>query len=140
MYRFIKFGKILKNTVVIEACRYLPSVRLKRTLFIKLLGMKIGEETAIAFKAVPDIMYPELIAIGKRSVIGYNATILTHEFLVDEFRKGNVQIGDYTLIGANVTILPGVTIGNYAKVGAGTVVTKNVPDHALAYGNPMQLK
>ena len=39
-------------------------------------------------------------------------------------------------IGANATILPGVTIGAWAMVGAGAVVTKNVPDYALVVGNP----
>lgn len=39
-------------------------------------------------------------------------------------------------IGANSTILPGITIGKYAMIGAGTVVTRNVPDHALVIGNP----
>lgn len=39
-------------------------------------------------------------------------------------------------IGANATILAGVEIGAYAMIGAGSVVTKNVPDHSLWYGNP----
>jgi len=43
-------------------------------------------------------------------------------------------------IGANSTILCGVTIGKYAMIGAGSVVTENVPDHALVYGNPAKLK
>lgn len=43
-------------------------------------------------------------------------------------------------IGANATILPGITIGAYAMVGAGAVVTKNVPDYTLVYGNPAEIK
>lgn len=39
-------------------------------------------------------------------------------------------------LGANCTIVCGVTIGRYAMIGAGSVVTKDVPDHALVYGNP----
>lgn len=42
-------------------------------------------------------------------------------------------------IGANSTILPGVKIGRWAMVGAGSVVTKNVPDFALVYGNPAKI-
>lgn len=42
-------------------------------------------------------------------------------------------------VGSNATILPGVTIGRYAMIGAGSVVTKNVPDFALVYGNPAQV-
>jgi acetyltransferase-like isoleucine patch superfamily enzyme len=43
-------------------------------------------------------------------------------------------------IGANSTIVCGVTIGRYAMVGAGSVVTKDVPDHGLVYGNPASLR
>lgn len=45
-------------------------------------------------------------------------------------------IEHHASIGANATILGGVTIGAYAMIGAGSVVTKNVPNHALVYGNP----
>ncbi|MDN5907174.1 MAG: acyltransferase, partial [Staphylococcus equorum] len=140
MYRYIKYFKIFKQTIIIEICRYLPHVKMKRWVYCNLLKMSIGENTAFAFKVVPDLLYPEYISIGKNCVIGYNTTILTHEFLVDEFRTGHVQIGDNTLIGANVTILPGVSIGANVKVGAGTVISKDIPDSALAYGNPMQIR
>ncbi|MEO8400903.1 MAG: acyltransferase [Gammaproteobacteria bacterium] len=43
-------------------------------------------------------------------------------------------------IGANSTLLPGITIGNWSMVGAGSVVTKNVPSHALVFGNPAILR
>ena len=42
-------------------------------------------------------------------------------------------------IGASSVILPGVIIGSFAMIGAGSVVTKNVPDHALVYGNPARI-
>lgn len=43
-------------------------------------------------------------------------------------------------IGANASILPGITIGEYAMIGMGSVVTKDVPSHALVYGNPAKIK
>jgi len=49
-------------------------------------------------------------------------------------------VKDGASIGANATIIAGVSIGNYAMVGAGSVVTKNIPDHGLIFGNPAQLK
>lgn len=140
MYRYVRIVKIFKQTVIIEICRYLPIVKLKHWIYRKFLKMNIGAETAFAFKVVPDLLYPEFITIGKNCVIGYNTTILTHEFLVDEFKTGPVHIGDNTLIGANVTILPGVTIGNNVKVGAGAIVSKDIPDNTMAYGNPIQIK
>ncbi len=42
-------------------------------------------------------------------------------------------------VGAGAVVLPGVTVGEWALVGAGAVVTRDVPDHGLAYGNPARL-
>lgn len=52
----------------------------------------------------------------------------------DEFRPTLVRRG--ATIGANATVICGVTVGTYAMVGAGAVVTRDVPDHALVLGNP----
>jgi len=56
----------------------------------------------------------------------------------NEFRK--TVVGKGTTIGANATIICGNKIGQYAFIGAGSVVTKNVPDYALVYGNPGSVK
>ncbi len=55
-----------------------------------------------------------------------------------EFRKTLVKKG--ATIGANATVICGYTIGQYAFIGAGSVVTKDVPDYALVYGNPGRVK
>ena len=102
--------------------------------------MTVGQNTAFAYKVLPDLFYPELISVGNNSVIGYNTTILTHEVLVDEWRYGKVHIGDHTLIGANVTILPGVKIGNHVKIGAGTVLLKMYQMTVLYMVIPCKLK
>ena len=47
-----------------------------------------------------------------------------------------IRIKKYASIGANSTILCGTTIGEYAMAGIGSVITRNVPDYALVYGNP----
>jgi UDP-2-acetamido-3-amino-2,3-dideoxy-glucuronate N-acetyltransferase len=57
---------------------------------------------------------------------------------LDEYLPTLVKKG--ATIGANATILCGNTIGKYAFIGAGSVVTKDVPDYALVYGNPAKLK
>ena len=54
----------------------------------------------------------------------------------DEFRDTLVKEG--ATIGANSTIICGITIGRYAFIGAGAVVTKDVPDYALVVGNPFR--
>ena len=55
----------------------------------------------------------------------------------DEYRRTLLRRG--CSIGANVTIVCGVTVGEYAMVGAGSVVTKDVPPYALVYGNPARV-
>ena len=55
-----------------------------------------------------------------------------------EYKKTVVQKG--ATIGANATIICGVTIGKYAFIGAGSVVTKDVPSYALVYGNPARVR
>lgn len=88
---------------------------------------------------MPDVMFPEKISVGINTVIGYNTTILAHEYLIHEYRLGEVVIGDEVLIGANSTILPGLSIGNGAIVSAGTLVHKDVPEGAFVGGNPMKI-
>ena len=61
-----------------------------------------------------------------------------HVQRMSEARKTLVRQG--ATLGANCTVVCGVTVGRYAFVGAGSVVTKDVPDHALVYGNPARFK
>jgi len=139
LYHTVSFWKVCKNFVVIQLARYTPFLSWKNWLYRTFLRMEIGEQTAVALMVMMDIMFPELIKIGRNCVIGYNTTILAHEYLVNEYRLGEVRIGDGVLIGANSTILPGVTIGDGAVVAAGSVVHKDVPAGAFVGGNPMQI-
>ncbi|NBJ93788.1 sugar O-acetyltransferase [Parablautia muri] len=50
-----------------------------------------------------------------------------------------IRVGDNVWIGAGVQVLPGVTIGNHVVIGAGSVVTKDIPDHVIAVGNPCKV-
>lgn len=112
---------------------------MKNWLYRHLLHMKIGDQTSFALMVMLDVMFPEKISVGRNTVIGYNTTILAHEYLIKEYRLGDVYIGDEVLIGANTTILPGITIGDGAVVSAGTLVHKDVPAGAFVGGNPMQI-
>ena len=62
-----------------------------------------------------------------------------------EFRRNGTQfslpirIGNDVWIGSNVVVLPGVTIGNNVVIGAGSVVTKDIPDNVVAFGAPCRV-
>jgi len=60
--------------------------------------------------------------------------------LWDDERLVKTVVKDGASVGANSTIVAGVTIGKYAMIGAGAVVTKNVPDYGLVFGNPARLR
>ncbi|QII26316.1 acyltransferase [Bacillus altitudinis] len=139
VYRTVPFLKVVKNFIFIQLARYTPFMGMKNWIYRTFLRMKVGEETAFALMVMVDLMFPEKITVGRNSVIGYNTTILSHEYLIKEYRLGEVYIGDEVLIGANSTILPGVTIGDGAIVSAGTLVNKDVPAGSFVGGNPMRM-
>ncbi|MDI4650306.1 acyltransferase [Cohnella hashimotonis] len=56
----------------------------------------------------------------------------------ESFAKTVVR--EWASLGANATVVAGIEIGRYAMIGAGSVVTKNIPDHTLWYGNPARMK
>lgn len=139
VYKTVPFLKVIKNFIIIQLARYIPFLKWKNWMYRSFLGMKIGEETSFALMVMLDIMFPEKIKVGRNTVIGYNTTLLAHEYLIEEYRLGEIEIGDEVMIGANSTILPGVKIGDGAIVSAGTLVHKDVPAGSFVGGNPMQL-
>ncbi|MCI7349513.1 MAG: sugar O-acetyltransferase [Ruminococcus sp.] len=84
------------------------------------------------------------IFIGDGVLIGHNVVIstLNHD-LHPEKRQGmhpkSVKIGRNVWIGSNSTILPGVTVGDNAVIGAGSVVTRDVPENMVVAGNPAKV-
>ncbi|SEO69146.1 Acetyltransferase (isoleucine patch superfamily) [Amphibacillus marinus] len=139
LYKTVSFYKVLKNFIIIQIARYTPFLAWKNWLYKNLLHMEVGAYTAFALMVMVDLMFPERIKVGTNSVIGYNTTLLTHEYLIKEYRLGNIIIGNEVMIGANSTILPGVTIGDGATVAAGTIVAKDVDAGSFVAGNPMRV-
>jgi len=136
MYRTVSRVKAVRNFIAIQFTRYCPSLPIKNWVYRHILGMQVGRHTAFALMVMVDVFFPERIKIGDNSIVGYNTTILTHEYLIREYRLGNVIIGNGVMIGANTTILPGVVIGDGAVVAAGSVVHRDVPPGAFVGGNP----
>jgi len=130
--------RVVFDFIIIYTCRYLPSLSLKNFLY-RLVGVKIGKDVSIGLAAVFDIFFPELIEIGDNSIVGYGVTIIAHEFLVKEWRKGRVKIGKNVMVGANSTIVAGVTIGDGATISACSLVNDDVPRGAFVGGVPARI-
>lgn len=86
------------------------------------------------------------IYIGDYVLFGPNVVLATanHPFLPELRKKGYqynlpIHIGEGCWIGAGAVVVPGVTIGDYAVIGAGSVVTKNIPPRVLAAGVPCRV-
>ena len=86
------------------------------------------------------------IYVGDYTMFGPHVTVATagHPIEPGLREKGMqfnmpVRIGRNCWIGANVVILPGVTIGDNVVIGAGSVVTKDIPDNVVAVGNPCRI-
>lgn len=86
------------------------------------------------------------IYVGDYTMFGPNVTVATagHPILPELREKGYqynapVHIGKNCWIGAGAIILPGITIGDHVVVGAGSVVTKNLPSNVVAVGNPCRI-
>lgn len=86
------------------------------------------------------------ITIGRHVMMGEYCNIISqnHRYLCPEgyngFEGKDVFIDDYSWLGNFVIVLPGVKIGKHAIIGAGSVVTKDIPDYAIAAGNPAVVK
>jgi acetyltransferase-like isoleucine patch superfamily enzyme len=137
-YRIKNPLRVVFNFIVIYTCRFVPSLALKRVL-LRLTGMKVGKNVSIGLGAMFDIFFPELIEIGDNSIIGYNATLLAHEFLVNEWRRGKVKVGKNVMIGANSLVLPGVEIGDGAVVSACSLVNRDIPPGVFVGGVPARV-
>lgn len=87
------------------------------------------------------------IYIGNDVMIAPNVTIATAAHPIDpELRHEALQynlevhVGNNVWIGANTVVLPGVTIGDNTVIGAGSVVTKDIPANVVAFGNPCKVQ
>jgi acetyltransferase-like isoleucine patch superfamily enzyme len=83
------------------------------------------------------------LVIGKNVSISSGSQLLSHDTVFSALSGGNspyshskTHVGDNCFVGTNAIILKGRRVGNYCVIGAGSVVTKDLPDFSIAVGNP----
>lgn len=106
--------------------------------FCNIGGAEIGDDARIG----SGTFIPDGVSIGEDAFIGPNVTFTndktptTNRDYREKFEPQKTRVGVGAVIGAGTTILPGITIGNYAIIGAGSVVTRNVPANEVWFGCP----
>ena len=107
-------------------------------------NVKVGDNTVINHSGV--FLDTNEINIGKHALIGPKSGLYgaIHPFDVEARNEGiekakTINIGDGAWLGGKVTVVPGVSIGKHSVIGAGSVVTKDIPDDVVAVGNPCRV-
>ena len=100
--------------------------------------MSLGGGVRIAQKAHLDkSVNPKGVHIGDRTWILNGAFVMAHDHCRN--LKVDTYIGRDCVIGVNAIVMPGVKIGDEVVIGSGSVVTKDVPSHSIAVGNPAKV-
>ena len=118
----------------------LPMLPQHRAKCLMMGGVKVSGRVLIYGDVTIDTVFPDSIYIGNGTRITTGTKILTHYIDTSlpgvHFKRGEVHIEDNVFIGVNVCICNSVTIGEGAIVGAGSVVTKDIPPYQVWAGNP----
>ena len=106
--------------------------------------VRIGEGSRVGVGSV--VVGP--VDIGRDVVLGQHVSVqglihgyedVTQDPNLQPLMLRPVKVGDYTHLGTNSTIMAGVTIGERCQIGAGSVVTKDIPPYSVAVGNPARV-
>lgn len=110
---------------------------------LKKNGLKIGENFWYGHHCWFDTSHTFLISIGNNVTFSSGVFVTAHDASTKRelgyAKIGLVEIEDNVFVGANTTILPGVKIGKGSIVGAGSVVTKSIPENSVACGCPAKV-
>lgn len=107
-------------------------------------GLKVGKNFCRMGGVIIDPSHCFHITIGDNVTLAPRVHILAHDastgiWMNNKTRAANVEIGNRVFVGASTIILPGVTIGDDVVIGAGSVVSKDIPSNSLAVGNPARV-
>ncbi len=106
-------------------------------------GLKLGANVQILNNVFLDPSHCFLISVGDNCCLSDDVKVFAHDastkIYLNYTKIAPVVIHNNCFIGAGAIILPGVAVGPWAIVGAGSVVTRDVPPHAVAAGNPAKV-
>ena len=133
--------------VIHAFARYTPLLPSWRASLHRWRGVKVGKNSFIGVEVFIDDADPSLVEIQDDVTIIAQTTILGHAYYPMHFaqilesasKKEGVLIKQGAYIGLRTVILPGVTIGEYSIVGAGSLVTKDVPAYSMVLGVPARV-
>ena len=109
----------------------------RRLYYVRVWGMNIDPSAWFSLKVHFDRTHPRGIHIGPESYVAFGAVVLSHDMTRGIY--ADTRIGARCFIGAHSILLPGVTIGDGSIVGAGSVVTQDVPAGTIVAGNPARV-
>ena len=127
------FSHIMKNCRIGEGCNIGQNVVISPDVVIG-KNVKIQNNVSIYTGCILE----DDVFCGPSMVFTNVVNPRSHVIRRDEYKQTIVRRG--ASLGANCTIVCGITIGQYAFIGAGSVVTRDVPDYALLYGNPAKIR
>ena len=117
--------------------------------YLRNKGIRIGCGTILRPKTTHiDLTRPSLVSIGENCSLNENFTLLTHDWVTGVFIRANmdflpssgrVTIGNNVRFGQHCMVLKGVTIGDNCFIGAGSIVTKDIPSNSIAVGIPCKV-
>lgn len=106
-------------------------------------GLRVGDNFNRQQGCFIDPTHCYMIEIGDDVTLSVRVTLMAHDAstkkLLGYTKIGQIHIGNHVFVGANATILPNVTVGDYAVIGAGSVVTHDVPAHTVVAGVPSKV-
>lgn len=113
------------------------AIKILYFIYTRVYKMDISKTARISFNAKLDKTYPKGIHIDDESYVASGAIIFAHDYSRDIHVE--TFIGKRCFIGANAIIMAGITIGDSVIVGAGAIVTKDVPSNCIIVGNPARV-